>query len=88
MQNGSRANLLVDGRIREADLKHQFEENGLTIQFYQPQRFSDPLWYLQRDFENVFGCLAGKKNIGVANNVGISLIQKAPICAKQAPRRI
>lgn len=72
-QNGARANLLVEGCISADEIKKQFEDNGLTVQFYQPQRFSDPLWYLQSAFERVFGCLAGASAyLTPANNQGLA----------------
>lgn len=53
-----------------AKLNHvieSFETNKATIQFHQPQRFSDELWNLMEKFECFFGNLVGS-NIYITPN--------------------
>jgi hypothetical protein len=47
--------------ISKQTLKRVFQE-GYTIQFFQPQRFSDSLFYLCAAFEEFFGTLAGSSS--------------------------
>lgn len=34
-------------------------KDGFSVQFYQPQRYSDELYEMMVSFESEFGCLAG-----------------------------
>jgi len=45
--------------VKLAYLEDMFQKNKVTIQFHQPQRFSDPLWKLIEKFECYFQCLVG-----------------------------
>jgi lysine-specific demethylase/histidyl-hydroxylase NO66 len=42
-----------------SEVASAFDERGCTVQFFQPQRFSDPLWRLQAGLEKELGQLVG-----------------------------
>jgi hypothetical protein len=55
-----------------AEVSRSFKQ-GFTIQFYQPQRFSDPLYLINASFESLFGSLAGASAyLTPANSQGLA----------------
>ncbi|KAJ8267130.1 hypothetical protein GJAV_G00138820 [Gymnothorax javanicus] len=47
------------GRVNHSQLKKDFYQKRVTIQFHQPQRFKDELWKIQEKLECFFGALVG-----------------------------
>eukprot|EP00750_Incisomonas_marina_P012486 INCI16897.1.p1 GENE.INCI16897.1~~INCI16897.1.p1 ORF type:complete len:704 (-),score=149.23 INCI16897.1:146-2176(-) len=63
-EDSERVNLdAVDGENGDSPVTaDQFDnvlDTGNTIQFFQPQRYSDLLWDVQSHLETLFGCLVG-----------------------------
>jgi hypothetical protein len=52
-----------EGLINADEVHQCFSQAGFTIQFYSPQRFSHPLWYLLESCERKFNCLSGASRL-------------------------
>ncbi|KAG7483604.1 hypothetical protein MATL_G00040160 [Megalops atlanticus] len=57
--NGKKKVLSKQGRVNHSQLKRDFDQKRVTIQFHQPQRFKDELWRIQEQLECFFGALVG-----------------------------
>ncbi|XP_061103339.1 ribosomal oxygenase 2 isoform X2 [Conger conger] len=57
--NGKKNVLSKQGRVNYSQLKKDFEQKKVTLQFHQPQRFKDELWQIQEKLECFFGALVG-----------------------------
>lgn len=57
--NGKKKVISKQGRVNHSQLKKDFDQKKVTIQFHQPQRFKDELWQIQEKLECFFGALVG-----------------------------
>ncbi|XP_053562022.1 ribosomal oxygenase 2 [Bombina bombina] len=58
-RNGKKMTLPRQGKATFLHLMKDFSSGKATIQFHQPQRFSDELWHIMEKLECFFGALVG-----------------------------
>ncbi|KAI5629196.1 ribosomal oxygenase 2 isoform X2 [Silurus asotus] len=57
--NGEKVVMNNEGQVKYNQLRKDFTQKKVTIQFHQPQRFKDELWHIQEQLECFFGSLVG-----------------------------
>lgn len=57
--NGKKKVLNKAGKVKYEVLNKTIVQNKGTVQFHQPQRFTDELWHIQEKLESFFGGLVG-----------------------------